>query len=459
MAEDHRDRASTQSGRRLGPYAIITCFTALLALLGVYALFLAPLQKKVLGHEAHALAQELDAGVQTRSAALDVALRDMGIEGLLQPKALDNVMKTVRGRFPDILSMDVIADDGTILIMIGEVPMAEAGLFRIADTTRFVRADAAAFTWGWAFSDDAPGNCFHMTRMASSQDGRNWFVRARFSREWVGETMVRFVDSSGLKAALIPVTIGSKGAAADRTGAEWGGPAGRASVPVAQVAVSGSWWWTGPTAAEARLRSPGWLVRVERNYLFPTGLLLACSVVLLGLVATGLQLRARAASATTEPPTSIVGGVPVPASLQTKATPCEQPPPGEVPRTSGDRERAEQNTADEIQHQAVFSRPMLPKPQRIDPVRCANPNLGKPDKLDKPDSGEDDRFESGAVQWFEPEPEEESAGSVTSDQVTARPEEGIIPEYLDVEWTEHPQERPRTKETPAEARALVVPGT
>ena len=83
-----------------------------------------------------------------------------------------------------------------------------AGLFRIADTTRFVRADAAAFTWGWAFSDDAPGNCFHMTRMASSQDGRNWFVRARFSREWVGETMVRFVDSSGLKAALIPVTIG-----------------------------------------------------------------------------------------------------------------------------------------------------------------------------------------------------------------------------------------------------------
>ncbi|GEM_PF-4438761 len=450
MAENHHNRFSLQDRGWLGRPVLITCFATLLVLLGAYALFVAPLQKKVLGHEAHALAQDLDAGVKARSVALDLALHDMAMDRVLEPKVLDNVLKTVRGRFPDILSLDVIADDGTILAMVGELPVSEAGLFRISDTTRFVHAEAAAFTWGWAFSDDSAGNCFHMTRMGSGKDGRKWFTRARFAREWVGETMGRLAADSGLTAGLVPVAVESKGLATDGTGVGWSGPAGGTPTPGGQVGVSGS-WWTGPKTAQARLCTPGWLVKVEKNSAFPAGILLTVSLVVLGLVVTGLHLRPLVETVRARALSALLAAASRSGHLLPPVAPGTEPSAADSFSAKAVAEPVSQDAAGDMQAQAVFLSPMLVEPE----LPTAGVERGSAPPADVDSGGS----ETKAVSWFEPEPEEESAGPLIEDQDTADHEEGLVPEYLDVEWTESPHERSRTKPESAETRALVAPGS
>jgi hypothetical protein len=203
--------------------------------------------------------------------------------------------------------------------------------------------------------------------------------------------------------------------------------------------------------AEVHLRSPGWLVRAEKNAGFPAGLVLASSLIALGLIVTGFRFRSLAFAMKDRLGNLFPDRTSQSGQLAALARSEAMTPSAQAGKSTGTIARGfSQGTTDDVFPDAVFLAP-------------ADDDLGKetgdaltsaaPPRLNKQRGDSCTR----ALAWFEPElddePEEPTMTTSEAVQQGARP----VPEYIDVEWTEQPgtsaDKRPDCMDTTARVPA------
>ena len=255
--------------------ACLCLFSAIAAALIVglagYTAYVRPLDMGLAREEAGVRARELDAIVKARSAAIRMAINSLELRQGLNSAALERLMTGFSRTFPDFLSLEIANNQGEVLAMIGDVPLAEA-----ARPTGPEIPGGRSIALADAFGDDPAQDSFFVAQEERAPGGERWLTRARFSRASIDKALTS--APNGQVARLI------------RTSQE-----PRSTLWGLTQAVSGiRALWAGPVVAEVRLATPGWMVRLERR----TGVslfsyLIAMVVGSIALVASGLYLIPR----------------------------------------------------------------------------------------------------------------------------------------------------------------------
>jgi len=239
--------------------------TALVAGLVVHLAYVKHLDSALVRAEAGALASELDAAIKARSSALRIAISSLEPHQGLNSGALEHLMTGFGNAFPDLLSLEILNEQGELLAMIGDLPLSEAG----KPTAPAVSRDRGIALTD-AFGDDPAQNCFFVAQEERMPEGEKWLARARFSRVSIDKVL-----SSMPGARVVGLVRASEMRESEARGVT--------------EAMAGLWgFWSRPMVAEARLAAPGWFVRLERQTrsgMFSCLLAMAAvSIALMGLV-------------------------------------------------------------------------------------------------------------------------------------------------------------------------------
>jgi|GEM_PF-1229820 len=276
-------KSPTTSKRRVLLYGcVLACWLVLLGIGYVgYLHMVVPLRQQVLAQEVRSLELALDSVIRERCLLVDAVTGNLEMDAFLKQKAMPTMVKRIRSTFPDLTTVQILDQQGTIVAMAGDVSLADGALPSIAKIDW--PTDSGGLPGGWRFSDEPSANRWHLTCRHSTSRVGVWFVRATFSREPL--------QGAGIRAGLTEarpflMTRYSREHRSDDYGVE----AGSAGAP---VWLSG---WSRLTTgrAETPLRAGGWVVglidapHTGSMYLYPAavaGLFFLCVVV--SLVAVG----------------------------------------------------------------------------------------------------------------------------------------------------------------------------
>lgn len=288
---DPTDRGAESSTRNGTPYlpAVLVWLPALILGFAGYFGLVAPLEERILAGYALGMAKDLEATVTTRSVTLDTVTRRMEMADFLQPGVLGKLLKDIQRHFPDFRSLEIIDANGVIAAMVGELPLSAEGLASNPDTGRLTAAGRGGRETGWIFRDDPAGDSYFITCKRTSQDGKRWFVRARFSRHPIHAAKAHASRDPDLRADLVPLKETATGNSRHSTAPSRIGPPPGVRSDTRQVQTSWS-WWTGPSKAETKLPAQGWLVSVNidprRMFVLHGPFLIVVPVLLLLLIMT-----------------------------------------------------------------------------------------------------------------------------------------------------------------------------
>jgi len=276
-------KSPTTSKRRVLLYGfVLACWLVLLGMGYVgYLHTVVPLRQQVLAQEVRSLELALDSIIRERCLVVDAVAGNLEMDAFLKQKAMPTMVKRIRSTFPDLTSVQILDQQGTIVAMAGDVTLSDGALPSIAKIDW--PADSGGLPGGWRFSDDPSANRWHLTCRHSTSRVGVWFVRVTFSREPLEGAGIR----AGLTEARSFLMTRYTG---EHRSDDYGVEAGSASAP---VWLSG---WSRLTTgrAETPLRAGGWLVGLTdaphtgSMYLYPAavaGLFFLCMVV--SLVAVG----------------------------------------------------------------------------------------------------------------------------------------------------------------------------
>lgn len=213
----------------------------LVAGLGIHFNSVAPAQRLVLSEQARTVAKELDAAVKMRSAVVLSALYHRQLENVLASSGLESLVNSIRGQFPDFLSLEVLNVNGEVLAMVGELPLGQANLAPKDAGENVFRVDPRASNTG-VFKDDPGSGCFFLTSRHKDSDGTYWYTRTRFARRAIEGLLNEFQG----RASLVSIA---------------GGKHDLEQVYGHPARIYGN-WWSGPQSADVTLEAPGWLVKV-----------------------------------------------------------------------------------------------------------------------------------------------------------------------------------------------------
>ncbi len=222
----------------------------------------APLQKKIVVEEANGLVREVDGIVWARSVALDVTTRDLQLTNFRESAELDKLLGFMWRHFPDFIRVDVIDQSGAVVAMAGELPVSAAGLPSHVNINRLLQLDSGGRESGWAFLDDPKGNRYSIVWKRIGELGKPWFIRAEFSRDPIRRALGSLLRNADLTAQLARTSENITWGPAPvmfprRRGPRTGSWSIKADVRTSRYSLLGA------VSAQARLATPGWLLKVR----------------------------------------------------------------------------------------------------------------------------------------------------------------------------------------------------
>lgn len=242
-------------------WLLAACVPGLIVGVASHFFSVAPLEKRLFEVQARQTAKDLDAVVQMRSTAVQIAASTRGSTNLVETKGLDRLLHALRGSFPDFLSMEILDRHGEILAMVGELPLSQAA--RSVGKSKTAKVGTMSYRGRDLFHDDPESDSFVLTVRHEDQDGNVWFTRTRFAREPIKQAL------ASAREGIVATLMASPDGEADG---------------FAKPATS---WWADGSARTVKLETPGWVLQVKKGAdpMFPWGTAIAAGLVavLIGL--------------------------------------------------------------------------------------------------------------------------------------------------------------------------------
>jgi hypothetical protein len=201
-----------------------------------YYFAVAPIERKLVDVHARQVAQELDAVVKIRSAAIQVAASTRATSDLTDTEGLDRLLQALRIAFPDFLSMEIMDEHGETLAMVGELPLSEAS--RSLGKSKTAKVGTMSYRDRDLFQDDPEADSFLITAKHKKEDGKAWFSRTRFSRDPIRQALSASPFTTEVSLLQVPDDAASGGAGS---------------------------WRSVSAGTVVRLDTPGWILSVENQ--------------------------------------------------------------------------------------------------------------------------------------------------------------------------------------------------
>ena len=245
-------------------WLLVACVPGLMVGIASYYFAVAPIERKLVDVHARQVAQELDAVVKIRSAAIQVAASTRASSDLTDTEGLDRLLQALRTAFPDFLSMEIMDEHGETLAMVGELPLSEAS--RSVGKSKTAKVGTMAYRERDLFQDDPEADSFLITAKHKEEDGKAWFSRTRFSRDAIRQALSASSSTAEVSLLQAPEDAGSGGIGS---------------------------WKNVSTGSVVRLDTPGWVLSVEKQ----SGATLSSRWTVVGLLVailmTGLAIAYR----------------------------------------------------------------------------------------------------------------------------------------------------------------------
>jgi hypothetical protein len=226
-----------------------------------------PLEKRLQEMQALQTAQAVDAVVQVRAAAVQIAASSIRSANLVETSGLDHVLQGMRRAFPDFRSMEILDGQGEILAMLGDLPLSEAA--RSLGKSSTAKVGAMSYRSRDLFRDDPEADSFVITARHQAKEGKVWFSRTRFARDPIKQALASAPE--GIAVTLVPL--------ADQ---ERDGPS-----------RAGKSRWILRSADIIQLKVPGWALRLEKKPAVSTFSWGSCMAVGIVVLVIGLAFAYR----------------------------------------------------------------------------------------------------------------------------------------------------------------------
>jgi len=298
----------------------------LLISLAAHVAVVIPLEKRALGEQVRRFALETDAVLSERSSTVEMAVANLRREKATVTPDVNGLVRVLQSVWPDFLSLEVIDSQGELIAMVGDLYLSDAG--RPIHLDKPIHQALATQQYHGIFRDDPERGFFSVTVKQTASDGGPWFARARFSREPLKKLLVS--SGAGGNAELLSISGRSSSWPKDAS----------------ETVRTHQNWLGAPVGAEALLRTPNWMLRVERGsrgswFLIVSGFVGAAVFLVCALARIRPWLSRRSAGQA-EAATTAAGDGPVPA-VTNPSIPCcaESPEEGKHPQeTSPEAARA-----------------------------------------------------------------------------------------------------------------------
>lgn len=254
---EHSQGASTWCRPAL-IWLFAACVPGLIISVASYFFAVGPLEKRLQEMQVLQTARSVDATVQIRAAAVQIAARSRASANLVETDELDRLLQGLRSSFPDFLSMEILDEHGEILAMVGELPLSDA--VRSVGKSKTAKVGAMSYRKRDLFRDDPEADSFLITARHQAEEGRLWFSRTRFARDPIRKALASAPE--GTTVTLVPVADRESDGSAQK---------GRSQ------GLAGS-------ASNVQLNVPGWALKVERKSAVATfswGAAIAAGIVVL----------------------------------------------------------------------------------------------------------------------------------------------------------------------------------
>jgi hypothetical protein len=204
-----------------------------------------PLQKRALGEHVRRQALEADAFLAERSSTVEMAVGNLRQEKTTAATDVDGLVRVLRSVWPDFLSLEVIDSQGELIAMVGDLYLSDAG--RPIHLDKPIHQALMTNRYDSIFRDDPQRGFFSVTVKQTASAGGTWFARARFSRE----PLEKLLLSTGAAGTGELVSVSGKSSS-------W-------PTDASETYRTHQNWLGVPTGAEALLRTPNWMLRVQRG--------------------------------------------------------------------------------------------------------------------------------------------------------------------------------------------------
>lgn len=275
-------------------YLLLVATPALILGFAGYFGIIAPLKGKLLAEQTRSLGTGIDATIGERANCLAVAFGEDEPEDFLEESRLQDIVRSIRTRFPDFISLEMIDSSGTILAMAGDVAISPENGVEDAAVKEMAGRFPKALKKAWTFYDDPAGEHFSVTWGRPGNGTALFFVRARFSRKPIRDLLEAASKEIDGVVGFVQVADSGVGKWHDAAGSGSRNDAGIVPAASSPVAVSGK-WFSAPTRTEMRLSVPGWAVTLEGNPkgIFSTGQIVStgAAALLALLLVTATMLR------------------------------------------------------------------------------------------------------------------------------------------------------------------------
>lgn len=215
------------------------CVPGLIISIASYFFAVGPLEKRLQEMQVLQTARSVEATVQIRAAAVQIAARSKASANLVETDELDRLLQGLRSSFPDFLSMEILDAHGEILAMVGELPLSDA--VRSVGKSKTAKVGAMSYHERDLFKDDPEADSFLITARHQAEEGKLWFSRTRFARDPIRKALASAPE--GTNVSLVPL-------------------ADRESDGLAQADKSHR--FVG-SAGTVQLNIPGWGLKVEKK--------------------------------------------------------------------------------------------------------------------------------------------------------------------------------------------------
>ncbi|MFZ5868398.1 MAG: hypothetical protein ACOYXY_21115 [Thermodesulfobacteriota bacterium] len=219
------------------------------------------LHRQLLTGELRALAGQLDAAIAMRSLATGLLTDNLNLNDLTQSDGLVKALAGLEQSCPDLVGMEILDENGEILALLGEVGISKGRLDARAQNDVIQSLQAAPQGVTWLFKDEAATDSFSVIRKRTTPDDKTWFLRARFARRPLNHILRNASLRAHGKADLIDRETRSDWAMAASAGTTTGEGQDSGNDQPVRLASSS---WCGLMTGEASLKTPGWLVSLEK---------------------------------------------------------------------------------------------------------------------------------------------------------------------------------------------------